>query len=89
MKKEQRKAFEKEISASITKLLSKHNAKAADKIRKHIKDAGKTISKKFAKALKHQEDKAPAKKVSPVKRAAAATLKVPAKKRAAIKKATE
>lgn len=87
MKKEQRKALEKEIIASIEQLLSKHNEKATEKVRRHIKDAGKIILKKFSRAVKQQgkKEKTPA---TSVKKAAAATLKVPAKKAKASKKIT-
>ena len=52
MKKEQKKEFEVQIIRSIEQLLSAHDAKAAEKVKKHIKDAGKTVARKFYKAAK-------------------------------------
>lgn len=57
MNKEQKKEFEQKIILSIEQVLTAHNAKAADKVTKHIREAGKTVAKKFAKAIKHQSSK--------------------------------
>lgn len=57
-------------------------------MRRHIKEAGKTVVKKFAKAVKQQDTKV--EKTGSInsrtKKAAPVTMKTPAKKRTAIKK---
>lgn len=57
MNKEQKKEFEQKIILSIEQVLAAHNPKAAGKVTKHIREAGKTVAKKFAKAVKHQDAK--------------------------------
>ena len=57
MNKEQKKEIEQKIILSIEDILSKHNAKAAEKISRHIREAGKTVAKKFAKTVKQQSEK--------------------------------
>lgn len=51
MKKTLKKELETILVKAINEVLLKHDAPAAKKIKKNIKDAGKTISKKFVKAL--------------------------------------
>lgn len=84
MKKEQKKEFELQIINSIEKLLSTHDAKAAEKVKRHIKDAGKTVAKKFYKAAKLNAEEvakmaAKAAVKTPVKKAAVAVTAVTAK----------
>lgn len=58
MKKEQKKEFELQIIRSIEQLLSTHDSKAAEKVKKHIKDAGKNVAKKFYKAARVNAEQA-------------------------------
>jgi hypothetical protein len=92
MKKEQRKEFEQKIITSIEQLLMGHDVLAARKIKKHIREAGKTIAKKFAKAIKaaHAPGKNGMVKEGAAKKGAATLKKVtPKKKAAAAKKTTK
>ena len=51
MEKAARKALEKQLVTNWLTELIKTNEKAAHNTMKHLKDAGKTIAKKFAKAV--------------------------------------
>lgn len=59
MTKEQRKELENAIVTSLDVLLSRHNPAAAEKVKKHVKEAGKTIAKKFFKAVNKQAGTTP------------------------------
>lgn len=95
MKKEQKKEFELQIINSIEKLLSSHDAKAAEKVKRHIKDAGKTVAKKFYKAAKSNAEQvariAKTASKTPVKKTtvavAAVTTKTAGTKKTPVKKA--
>ena len=52
MEREARKTIEKKLGLILLNELKKENIKAAENVTKHIKDAVKTITRKFAKEIK-------------------------------------
>jgi len=56
MDKETRKTIEKKLGLVVLNELKKENIKAADNVTKHIREAVRTITKKFAKALKAEQN---------------------------------
>ena len=52
MKKGFKKEIERELTAVIRKTLESHNARAVGKAKKAIKEASKSVAKKFSKTLK-------------------------------------
>lgn len=66
MKKEEKKALEKELSNTIYRVLAVQNPIAVDVVVKSIKAATKLIVKKFSKAAKTSSVKITTKKKRPV-----------------------
>ena len=52
MKKEIKKQIDSELFAASESVLKSHNPKATLEIKKHLKDASKKITRKFAKAIR-------------------------------------
>lgn len=87
MEKAARKALEKQLVINIATELKKTNEKATVKTAKQIKEAAKTIAKKFAKAVVAlQKEKAAAIARKPI---GVKTIGVKTAKRAAPKKAAK
>lgn len=57
MNKSSKKELEKKVTTTLSEMFSRHGKSAAVEIKKHIKDAGKLLVKKFSKAIKKTEKK--------------------------------
>jgi len=83
MEKSARKELEKQLINLLTGELKKVNEKATTKTAKHIKEAVKTVTKKFAKAsitIQKEKEAAMARKPIPVKTASAKSIAKPVRK---------
>lgn len=82
MKKEEKKALEKALVNTIYRVLALQNPNAVDEISKSIKDATKSIVKKFSKAAKASEIKiSKNKKTTAVKKTPLKNIKKKSKKK--------
>lgn len=57
MKKELKKQIEHELTEAIIKVLSAYNTKAIDNAKKAVKEASKSVAKKYTKTLKQLSEK--------------------------------